>query len=171
MDRTDLLIYTNLVLVVANALYLYAFVWAQYRRKVKYYDRALQMLEDEQGEWYINLLMEREVAKLFKHFSRDGAKAEMMDSGESDDSGSASDDSGGDSGDSGTDGEGDSGPPPRRAAPRKRKKWAVVPPPAHFFTGPISLPVCASAGEPPGRWPPVWMAPNEPFQYPCPDRG
>ena len=78
--------YTNLALVVANVICLSIIAWAQFRRKVKYYDRAIRILEDEQGEWYVNFVIERELAKLFKHYTRAGADAEEVD-GDEDDNG------------------------------------------------------------------------------------
>jgi len=73
--------YTNLALVAVNILCLFSFVWSQYRRKVKYYDRSIRILEEEQGEWFVNFVIERELAKLFKHYTRDGA----VEADESDD--------------------------------------------------------------------------------------
>ena len=77
--------YTNLALVAVNLLCLFSFVWSQYRRKVKYYDRSIRILEEEQGEWFVNFVIERELAKLFKHYTRDGAiEAEDSDECDSD---------------------------------------------------------------------------------------
>ena len=65
--------YTNIALVVANIACLLSFAWV--RRRVKYYDRSIRTLEEEQGEWYVNFVVERELAKLFKHYT-DGGKTD-----------------------------------------------------------------------------------------------
>ena len=74
----------NLVLIITGALlaYLLTIVWT--RRpldswcKVKYYDRSIRILEEEQGEWFVNFVIERELAKLFNHYTRDGADVESQ---------------------------------------------------------------------------------------------
>ena len=93
-----LLAATNLALVCAT-------VWAQARRKVKYYDSTLALLEEEQGEWHVHYVLERELARVLKYYGRYGGAAGSPAAG------SASSDeesSGGGGGDSGGDSDSDS---------------------------------------------------------------
>lgn len=45
----------------------------------KCYSNALQMLSDEQGEWYVNVVLEKELARLFKFYSMDDVESEEED--------------------------------------------------------------------------------------------
>jgi len=69
-------VYSNLGLMAVNLICLFTFVWTQHRRTVKYYDRSIRILEEEQGEWFVNFVIERELAKLLKHYTRAGADPE-----------------------------------------------------------------------------------------------
>jgi hypothetical protein len=81
-ESLGILGYSNIALVVANIACLLSFAWV--RRRVKYYDRSIRTLEEEQGEWYVNFVVERELAKLFKHYT-DGGKTDDEDDDEDDD--------------------------------------------------------------------------------------
>src|SRR5262245_51308004 len=52
--------------------------------RVKEYDRPLEILEEEQGEWYVKLVLERELGLLYRHYTRDAdGLGEATESGES----------------------------------------------------------------------------------------
>jgi hypothetical protein len=81
----EVLVYSNLTLAAVNLACLLAFTWRQYHRNVKYYDRSILILENEQGEWFVNYVIERELAKLFKHYTKKKMKPRQYDD-ESDES-------------------------------------------------------------------------------------
>jgi hypothetical protein len=79
-DDLCFLILINLALMVASV----ALTVALLRRPppteagvgaVKYYDKSIRLLEEEQGEWYVNFVIETELAKLYKHYTRVGSAA------------------------------------------------------------------------------------------------
>jgi hypothetical protein len=75
----EVLVYSNLTLAAVNLACLLAFTWRQYHRNVKYYDRSILILENEQGEWFVNYVIERELAKLFKHYTKKKMKPRQYD--------------------------------------------------------------------------------------------
>jgi hypothetical protein len=75
----EVLVYSNLTLATVNLACLLAFTWRQYHRNVKYYDRSILILENEQGEWFVNYVIERELAKLFKHYTKKKIKPRHYD--------------------------------------------------------------------------------------------
>lgn len=87
MDKViEGLVYSNLTLAAVNLACLLAFTWKQYRRSVKYYDRSILILENEQGEWFVNYVIERELAKLFKHYTKKKMKPKRSDESDTDES-------------------------------------------------------------------------------------
>jgi hypothetical protein len=60
------------------------------RRPVKSYDHAAKELEAEQGEWYVNLVLERELAELYRYYSKKTSKINEEDSDSSSQGGSGS---------------------------------------------------------------------------------
>jgi hypothetical protein len=44
-------------------------------RAIKSYDNVVRVLEEEQGDWYVRLVVENELRRLFNYYSRDRKKA------------------------------------------------------------------------------------------------
>jgi len=83
VDNSQLLNSTNIILACTNMVCLVTFIWSQYRRTVKYYDRSISILEEELGEWFVNFVIERELAKLFKHYTQKGKQSKHEEEEES----------------------------------------------------------------------------------------
>lgn len=103
------------------------------RTPARCYDNALRLLSEEQGEWYVNVILERELSNLYKFYSRHEIEStagrssgrrfdDEIDAEESEESGSESE-----SADSSSDEESETEEYPRatsrqsRAAPSKTK--------------------------------------------------
>jgi hypothetical protein len=61
----DLMSVTNLLMMLANLAFLAFLAFAKYGRRAKYYDHAVRILEEEQGEWFVNFIVESEISSLF----------------------------------------------------------------------------------------------------------
>jgi len=99
------LCYAVPILVITHLALLCA-LWAKARDprgNAKHYDRALAMLEEEQGDWYVGIVLERELARVLKYYAHGGGEYAGGEYADSDSSGEDSDSSGEDSDSSGED--------------------------------------------------------------------
>ena len=75
-----LLSISNWLLVVVNVLLLVRHLW----QRKKSYQAALTMLEDEQGEWFVDKVVSHELARVLSHNTRDLDSTDEEDSDEED---------------------------------------------------------------------------------------
>jgi hypothetical protein len=87
--------------------------------KPKSYAKVVSLLEDEQGEWYVGVVLERELGKMYRHYHKtdkeektaedesDNDDEESDDENDSDDDDSNNDDESGDDDDDDDDDDGD----------------------------------------------------------------
>ena len=74
---------SNVALIGINLAVLGYLVWCRIMRPTKYYSQSLQILESEQGEWYVNYVIEKELAALFSHYTKSFSKDKAADGNDS----------------------------------------------------------------------------------------
>lgn len=85
MESIHFMINANLALIFVNITCIVIFLTTKYYKNVKYYDMSIKALEADQGEWYVNKILEEELLRIGKAYHKNTKRGVYL-SDDSDDS-------------------------------------------------------------------------------------